>query len=174
MPVNLLSHRNKIDRIKKALRRYKTGVPTTVKLSDTNMHDTVFSGTRISSCQCTDIIGSDLVNWVLNYFHFNNRADGLEFCKFLQQKKVFKGFNGSRQVFKDSSSSFYCFYDDDYDQYLRNLPPEQVGLFDPHSKNTARLCLWVDDRSFGNSNEPRFWKASPSITADWMGHEKIC
>eukprot|EP01126_Amoeba_proteus_P047893 TRINITY_DN5501_c0_g2_i3.p1 TRINITY_DN5501_c0_g2~~TRINITY_DN5501_c0_g2_i3.p1 ORF type:complete len:433 (-),score=68.18 TRINITY_DN5501_c0_g2_i3:1175-2473(-) len=105
--------KEELDTIKQALRSYKTGVSTSVKLNDTNMHDYVFTG-------------SDLVLWAMNYFHFNKRTDAYEMCKFLQGKKIFRGFNNSRQLFRDSALSFYCFYDDDFDQYLRSLPREQL------------------------------------------------
>jgi len=112
-PVTLPQTTEELDRIKKALRRYKTGVPTQVKLSDTNISETVFSG-------------SDLTNWVHMYFHYTNRADSVEVCRFLLGKKLFKGFNGNRQPFQDSPRSFYTFYDDAFDQYLRHLPKEQL------------------------------------------------
>lgn len=70
---------------------------------------------------------------------YTNPKDAYDMYKFLQEKKVFKEFYASSKPVEDPnkplsfedliaqvSTTLYCFYEDDFDVYLKTIPADQV------------------------------------------------
>jgi len=119
--------KEEIDQVKIGLRNSKTGVTTELKLNEfTNLLQHVFTG-------------SNLLSWLTKRMRYTNPKDAYDMYKFLQEKKVFKEFYASSKPVEDPnkplsfedliaqvSTTLYCFYEDDFDVYLKTIPADQL------------------------------------------------
>lgn len=76
--------------------------------------------------------GRALVNWSMKFFKLPNRADAVAICKALQQRRIFVPYESVAQAhnppsneFVDSPNAMYLFPEDEFDQYIKSLPPDQ-------------------------------------------------
>lgn len=72
--------------------------------------------------------GRNLVDWILRNYHIQQRPDAIEIAKYFKEKKLFMPFPSptSDIPFNDGSKDFYCFYEDEFDNYLSSISSDQV------------------------------------------------
>jgi hypothetical protein len=103
------------EKVQESLRNPKSGISLEIKVDETNNAEKqVFNG-------------RNLVDWILRNYHIQQRPDAIEIAKYFKDKKLFMPFANpmSEAPFNDGSKDFYCFYEDEFDNYLSSIASNQ-------------------------------------------------